>query len=191
MIARELPPAEVLATWQHLDQRAHDLRAAGMVGSLRELRIQAYLDLLQERDSRLAPVGPATGQASRQDGPRGGGTDRPPDRGSGPAGNDDPGPRPGGNGGLGGTGGPGPAPRGGPGGPAWQARQDQGPSVAALINITVPLDTVLGRSATPGEAAGYGILDADDARALVAAACPPRSYADATVSHISDITVCR
>ena len=58
IIARELPPDEVLASWQHVDQRAHDLRAAGMAGSLRELRIQAYLDLLQERDSRLAPVGP-------------------------------------------------------------------------------------------------------------------------------------
>ena len=58
LIARELPCDEVLASWQHVDQRAHDLRAAGMPGSLRELRIQAYLDLLQERDSRLvAPVG--------------------------------------------------------------------------------------------------------------------------------------
>ncbi len=27
MIARELPPDEVLASWQHVDQRAHDLRA--------------------------------------------------------------------------------------------------------------------------------------------------------------------
>ncbi|MGH3259953.1 MAG: DUF222 domain-containing protein, partial [Streptosporangiaceae bacterium] len=53
MIARELPCDEVLASWQHVDQRAHDLRAAGMAGSLRELRIRAYLDLLQERDSRL------------------------------------------------------------------------------------------------------------------------------------------
>jgi hypothetical protein len=42
--------------------------------------------------------------------------------------------------------------------------------VAALINITVPLDTVLGLSATPGEAAGYGPLDPGDARDLVAAA---------------------
>jgi len=42
--------------------------------------------------------------------------------------------------------------------------------VAALINITVPLDTVLGQSAIPGEVAGYGPLDPDDARDLVAAA---------------------
>ncbi len=59
MIARELPCDEVLASWQHVDQRAHDLRAAGMPGSLRELRIRAYLDLLQERDSRPAPGNPS------------------------------------------------------------------------------------------------------------------------------------
>jgi len=143
MIARELPCDEVLASWQHVDQRAHDLRAAGMPGSLRELRIRAYLDLLQERDSRLAPADP--------DGADGG-------PGSGP------------DGGQGGTRGPGSGPQGGPVGPARQARQDQGPTVAALINLTVPLDTVLGLSATPGEAAGFGLLDPEDARDLVAAA---------------------
>src|SRR5262249_12404328 len=56
MVARELPSDEVLASWQHVEQRALDLRAAGMPGSLRELRIRAYLDLLQERDSRDLPA---------------------------------------------------------------------------------------------------------------------------------------
>jgi Domain of unknown function (DUF222) len=50
MIARELPSDEVLASWQHVEQRALDLRAAGMPGTLQELRVRAYLDLLQERD---------------------------------------------------------------------------------------------------------------------------------------------
>ena len=228
MIARELPCDEVLASWQHVDQRAHDLRAAGMPGSLRELRIRAYLDLLQERDSRPAPGVPDAGQADRSAGPGGddppGGNGGPPgphdadgDRGPGrdggrdpdgnsgpgpqPGGNGGPGPRPGGNGGPGprpggnsgpgprpgGNGGPGPQPGGnsGPGprpggngrpgsgpqrGPARQAGQDHGPSVAALINITVPLDTALGQSATPGQVAGYGPLDPADARDLLAAA---------------------
>ena len=58
MIARELPSDEVLAGWQHVEQRALDLRAAGMGGSLQDLRVRAYLDLLQERDSRQAPAGP-------------------------------------------------------------------------------------------------------------------------------------
>ena len=54
MVARELPPDEVLASWQHVEQRALDLRAAGLPGTLQELRVRAYLDLLQERDSRPA-----------------------------------------------------------------------------------------------------------------------------------------
>jgi Domain of unknown function (DUF222) len=60
MVARELPPDEVLASWQHVEARALDLRAAGMPGALRDLRVRAYLDLLQERDSRDQPV-PAPG----------------------------------------------------------------------------------------------------------------------------------
>jgi hypothetical protein len=169
MIARELPCDEVLASWQHVDQRAHDLRAAGMPGSLRELRIRAYLDLLQERDSRDVPGSPPESKTGRPAGP--GGED-PPGGNGGPTGphDGDGGPGSGPDGGPGGTDGPGSGPQGGPVGPARQARRDQGPAVAALINITVPLDTVLGQSATPGEAAGYGPLDADDARALVAAA---------------------
>jgi hypothetical protein len=171
MIARELPCDEVLASWQHVDQRAHDLRAAGMPGSLRELRIQAYLDLLQERDSRLAPVGSDRGGSATAD----------PDGNGGPQDEDDDADS-GGNGGptgpKDGAGGRGPdgngssesGPQGGPDGPARQARRHHGPAVAALINLTVPLDTVLGLSATPGEAAGFGLLDAADARDLVAAA---------------------
>src|SRR3984957_11412489 len=52
MVARELPSDEVLASWQHVEQRALDLRAAGVPGTLQELRVRAYLDLLQERDTR-------------------------------------------------------------------------------------------------------------------------------------------
>ena len=50
------------------------------------------------------------------------------------------------------------------------ARQDIGPCLAALVNITVPLATALGRSGTPGEAAGFGLLDPGTARDLLAAA---------------------
>jgi len=129
MVARELPPDEVLASWQHVEQRALDLRAAGVPGTLQELRVTAYLDLLQERDSRSRP-GPQHGQAG---GPQGGG----------------PGPVQHGNG----TAGP-----------------EAGTSVAALITITVPSATVDGRSAAPGEVGGFGLLDADDTRDLIAAA---------------------
>ncbi len=128
MTAREFPPDEVLASWQHVDQRARDLRAAGVPGTLRELRCRAYLDLLQERDSRDILPGP--------------GPDEP------PGGNDGPGAGPGGRAGA------------GPG----------GPSLAALVNITVPLMTLLSLSGTPGNAAGFGLLDAGTARDLIAAA---------------------
>jgi hypothetical protein len=149
MVARELPPDEVLASWQHVEQRALDLRAAGVPGTVQELRVRAYLDLLQERDSRTALDDP--GQNSDPDG------------------NADP-DEPGGPGGCG----PGDNP-GGPGGSGSAdrvrpARPDAGPSVAALVNITVPWSTAVGRSDAPGEAAGFGLLDAEDARALIAAA---------------------
>ena len=43
MIARELPSDEVLASWQHIEQRALDLRAAGVPGTLEELSLFNHL----------------------------------------------------------------------------------------------------------------------------------------------------
>jgi Domain of unknown function (DUF222) len=155
MVARELPSAEVLASWQHVEQRALDLRAAGMPGTLRELRVRAYFDLLQERDSRDQPAGAA---------PVGGGAEasaqaQPPPDSDPPSGADPDDPSPGnGPDGPGGNGGPGHSPGA------------TGPSLAALVTITVPLATRQGRSGTPGEAAGFGLVDGDDARDLLAAA---------------------
>ena len=155
MVARELPSDEVLASWQHVEQRALDLRAAGMPGTLRELRVRAYLDLLQERDSRDLPAGPVPADGTADS------ADQPPPDGQPPDPPDtDPGP-----GGPGGSGGPGPAP-----GPGSAPGAGTGPSVAALITVTVPLATVIGQSETPGAADGFGALDADDARDLIAAA---------------------
>jgi hypothetical protein len=144
MVARELPSDEVLASWQHVEQRALDLRAAGLPGTLQDLRVRAYLDLLQERDSRVLADGP-----------------------SGPGSPEGPGGPPG-RGGSGGRGGP--DGRGGSGGPGPAPRPDAGPSLAALVTITVPLDTWQGRSDVPGEAGGFGLLDGDSARDLAAAA---------------------
>ena len=91
MVAHELPPDEVLASMQHVEQRALDLRAAGIPGTLQELRVRAYLDLLQERDSRAAPAdpraaGPPSGDNGDNSGPGGpGGPARPgPAPGAGP-----------------------------------------------------------------------------------------------------------
>jgi hypothetical protein len=176
MVARELPSDEVLASFQHVEQRALDLRAAGMPGTLQELRVRAYLDLLQERDSRDRPAAQTpvdregTGHPGAPDqppagsdplapsaGPEGPGSDPPTPPGTGPD-------RPGGDSGPGH--GPGDPGRNGPGGPAPAA----GPSVAALVTLTIPLATYQGRSETPGQADGFGLLDGDDARDLAAAA---------------------
>jgi hypothetical protein len=164
MVARELPPDEILASWQHVEQRALDLRAAGLPGTLQELRVRAYLDLLQERDARTALAVPDGSPASPE------GTGVPQD---GTTGTSDPGGPPDGTdgGGPGGNGGPGPRPgRPGGTGPGGRAAPDPGPAVAALVNLTVPLATATGDSETPGEATGYGLLDPDTARDLAAAA---------------------
>jgi hypothetical protein len=161
MVARELPSDEVLASWQHVEQRALDLRAAGVPGTLQELRVRAYLDLLQERDSRdLAAGSGAVEGVSAPDQPPDSDPPAPPGAGpEGPGGNDGPGHGPGGpdDPGRSGPGGPGPAPAG-------------GPSLAALVTLTIPLTTWQGQSDTPGEADGFGPLDGDDARDLAAAA---------------------
>ena len=50
---RELPTVEALAASQAVGIRAKELRAAGVPGTLEELKVRAFLDLLQSRDSRL------------------------------------------------------------------------------------------------------------------------------------------
>ena len=125
-----------------------------MEGTLQELRVKAYLDLLQERDSRP---------------PR---TPRPPTR------------QPAGRRRLGSSGGgrglarrdrrtgmrPGQHPAPPAGRERLPGRPSADPGVAAMITLTVSLDTALGRSAAPGEVAGFGLLDAPDTRDLIAAA---------------------
>jgi hypothetical protein len=59
---REMPSVEVLASMQHVEERAQQLREAGVPGTWEELKVRATLDLLQERDSRLvSSESPATG----------------------------------------------------------------------------------------------------------------------------------
>jgi hypothetical protein len=60
---REMPSVEVLASMQHVEDRARALRDAGVPGTWEELKVRATLDLLQERDSRPAPGEPASGPA--------------------------------------------------------------------------------------------------------------------------------
>jgi hypothetical protein len=169
MTAREMPSDEVLASWQHVQQRALDLRAAGMTGSLRELLWRAYLDLLQERDSRVTVPGPGDGHDGNDGSPGGPG---------GPGGNGGPAGGPGRKSGPGRSPAPGTSPARQPG------AGSSGPVLAALVNLTVPLLSALGESDTPGEAAGFGLLDAQSARDLIAAAArDPRTRWCVTALH--------
>ncbi len=146
MEARELPSAEVLASWQHIEQRALDLRAAGVPGTLHELRVRAYLDLLQERDTRLAQSRPTPSEAAGGETEGNGhGPDGGPSSHSSPA--------------------PGPGPGGSP-----SSGRETGPGLAALVTITVPWSTTTGRSAAPADVDGFGVVDAGEARDLLAAA---------------------
>jgi len=59
LCGRDLPPEEVLASSQHIDATARELRAAGLPGTLQQLRVRAYLDLTQGQDplARITPPG--------------------------------------------------------------------------------------------------------------------------------------
>jgi uncharacterized protein DUF222 len=191
MVARELPPDEVLASWQHVDQRALDLRAAGVPGTLQELRVRAYLDLLQERDSRPAADGHGTPAAACADstsepgGPHGGDPQRH-DGGDGPGRGSGGGGGPGSPGSGSGPGGSGRSPAGSPdgGGRARQSGPGTGPRLAALVNITIPWSVWAGPPGAPAEVAGFGLADAAGARDLAAAAArDPRTRWCLTVLH--------
>jgi hypothetical protein len=129
---REMPSTEVLASMQHVEDRARALRAAGVPGTWEELKVRATLDLLQERDSRPAPAGPSAGEGTE--------------------------------------GASGPGPRDGSGSDSPRPAAGAGPSIGALIAITVPHTALGGDAGPPGEVAGFGILDHADTRDLVAAA---------------------
>jgi Domain of unknown function (DUF222) len=60
-----LPPADVLEADQHLTERAQDLRAAGLPGTMDELRARAYLDALLGR----GPTQPAEPAAASESSP--------------------------------------------------------------------------------------------------------------------------
>ena len=121
---REMPSVEVLASMQHVEERARALRDAGVPGTWEELKVRATLDLLQERDSRPALSEPSasggTGDSASE--------------------------------------------------PAFSPAVGEGPSIGAMIAITVPRTALAGNTGPPGEVAGFGILDHADTRDLVAAA---------------------
>jgi hypothetical protein len=156
----DLPPAQTLAADTRLGQIATAWKAHGAQGGMDLLRAHAYLALLLGHDtttpppSLLPPDPPAATSPDADPGagpqPVAGPLDRPGGRLQVPAGlRPPPPPRE-----------PGPGPE-----PGYGL-----PPVAAMINLTVPLTTLLHLSSNPGEATGYGPLAPATAQALAGAA---------------------
>jgi uncharacterized protein DUF222 len=138
LAGRDLPPAAVLAADTNLTSLALDMRSAGAEGTLDQLRARAYLHLLSGQPAAALTSAP-------------------------PAPSANPGP---------------PRPGAAPGRqaqgtqtqpPAGKLQAEPGlPAMRGVIHLTLPLATWLGWSQAPGEAAGYGPLDADDSRTVAA-----------------------
>ena len=147
LAGRCLPPAAALTASTRLTQIAAAWKKHGAIGGMDLLRAHAYLALLNGQSvdappASLLPGLPVSCRSCADDMPASGPRDDPATGGRPhvPAGLRGPGP-----------GGP------GPGGL---------PPTAGLINLTVPLTTLLGLADAPGEAAGYGPVDADTVRLL-------------------------
>jgi Domain of unknown function (DUF222) len=160
LCGRDLPSVEVLAADQRISARARELKSAGMTGTMDELRARAYLDFLLGR-STVPAQGAGPGQdmdLGRRSGPEGGVRDRqttsPAPGGSAPSGNA--------------PAGPGAAPARADGGTTdSSATAGACSSLAARINVTVPLSVILGLSDAPAEVSGFGPVDGQLARELV------------------------
>jgi hypothetical protein len=195
MAGRDMPPAGVLAADTHLDADARALQAAGAAGTLEQLRAAVFLARLngQPLDTLLPAQHPgghgqdlsagrdgnAAGEPSAtDDGPGGHGLAGE------PSGTEDDGPGAGGPGGDPRDGdGPGDGNGPGPGGGPRRPRPGNGPGtgwppaaglgsgvgLTGSVNLTMPLTSWLGLAGQPGEAAGYGHLDAAACRDLAAA----------------------
>jgi hypothetical protein len=177
LAGRDLPPAGAVAADQHLSELAGALRAAGLAGTMDQLRAQVFVALLSGQPlASLLPPDPASSAAARPTAsvrPDGAGSS------SGAV------PRspaiPGGPGsGIPGTPGspfsPGPARMCGAPGSLSGAGSGGGLAVAGMVNLTMPLGTWLGLAESPGEVAGFGALGAGDCRSLgMAMAAHPRT----------------
>jgi len=174
-----LPTDEALAAHANVNARAEEYKKAGASpgATTDQLRVLAYLDLLNSVSAatriaraRAAGAGAAQGDSDAE-------TSQPP----GPA--DSENPR------YGGPGGPGDGgPHGGrPGDPAG----GPAPALAARVNLTVPLATLLGLADRPGAGHGLGPLDPALARDLAAAAAAgsPHSQWCVTVTDPSGIAI--
>jgi hypothetical protein len=145
-----LPTDAALAATANINARAQAYKQAKIDATMDQLRVLAYLDILNEiaAADRIAQAraDQATRAAAGPGEQPGSGTF--PDHPAGPAGDSPADPGPAGDG----------------------AGADAGPALAASTNLTVPLATVLGLADRPGESHSLGPLDPALARDLAAAA---------------------
>jgi hypothetical protein len=206
LAGRELATADAMASKAHIDAIAAALHSGGLEGSRRQLRVLVFLDLTQGRDPldrlghRRGSQGPDpalghdrshrdSGYNEDDDRRRGGEEQDDEESEDGEEqddeGSDEDGYRDEGDGGGGGRGG---GPAGGPTGPG-------SPSgglapLPALVNLIVPVATLLGWSDTPGDVGAWGLLDPGDTRAIVAAASKhPRTRWCVTVTGLDGTAV--
>ena len=182
MAGRDMPPAGVLAADRHLDADARALKAAGAAGTLAQLRAAVFLARLngQSLDTLLPAPHQHPGRP-RDEHPGGGehGGASGPGHHDSSGGDGGPGSGGPGSGGSGNDGGP-----GGGSGTGGAAGPGSGAGLTATINLTVPLATWLGLSGHPGEAAGYGHLDAAASRDLATnLAASPRTRWQITITR--------
>jgi hypothetical protein len=159
---RDLPPAEVIAADKRLDALARWLTDHGVEGSHDQLRAMSYTALLLGRSvDTLLPCRPGQGPADpgRPAAHRSSGGSSSSSRGAS------------GSGGVGGSGDVGGTGHGSPAVPEWPTADSAWPpGLAGWVNLTMPLASYLGESsASPGEVAGLGPLDAAACRDLAAA----------------------
>jgi hypothetical protein len=163
LAGRDLPPASVLAADEHMTALARQLKAAGVPGTMDALRAQAFLALLSGTPvSSLLPGDPVVPRPTYHpaDPVVPGKTHHPTDSNGtadtspGPSGTADP------PSGLSGT---------ADFPPALRGTIDHSPGLRGTVNLTMPLATWLGMADAPGNASGYGPLDASESRDLARA----------------------
>lgn len=178
LAGRELAITDALASKANIHALALRLRRAGLAGTLDALRALVFNDLLQSRDplSRIpAPAGDSTAPG-RADPADPAGPSEPDSTGFNPTGPSTTGPGEGDS--------VAPAPEAAPGpvtadtpaaagspapGPPAPAPASPAP-VPALVNLLVPVGLLFGWDTAPAQAAGWGLLDGEDTRAIVQAA---------------------
>ena len=160
LAGRDLPPAGVLAADAHLTAWAKRLKVAGVDGNLDQLRAQVYLTLLNgQPPETLLPAAPGDCRATATGDCRATATGDCRATATGPC-----------HATVASSPAHGQPPSGAASSPTHgQPRGPADPSVRGSVNLVLPLSTWLGWSASPGEVAGFGPLDAADSRALAAA----------------------